>query len=97
MAYIYILKCRDNTYYAGITINIKRRIKEHNRGENKYTSNRRPLNIKYIQLSENIKTARVIELKIKRQGVKRWWMKNKDNGLNIDILVLSFNSQQPFA
>ena len=28
--YVYILKCRDNSYYTGITTDIKRRISVHN-------------------------------------------------------------------
>ena len=29
MAYVYIVKCDDNSYYTGIASNAKRRIKEH--------------------------------------------------------------------
>ena len=28
--YVYIVKCKDNSLYTGITTNIKRRISEHN-------------------------------------------------------------------
>ena len=28
--YLYIVKCKDSSYYTGITTNIKRRISEHN-------------------------------------------------------------------
>ena len=28
--YVYIVRCRDNSLYTGITTNIERRIKEHN-------------------------------------------------------------------
>ena len=46
--YVYILKCADNTFYTGITTNIKRRIHEHgtNKGA-KYTKGRAPFSLVY--------------------------------------------------
>lgn len=44
--YFYVLKCQDNTFYAGYTIDVERRLKEHNDGIGaKYTrlKKRRPL------------------------------------------------------
>lgn len=44
--YLYVVRCRDNTLYAGVTTNPDRRLKEHNgshRGA-KYTKSRRPVN-----------------------------------------------------
>ena len=45
---VYILKCSDNTYYTGITNNIKRRIQQHkiNKGA-KYTKGRGPFSLVY--------------------------------------------------
>lgn len=31
-AYVYILECKDNTYYTGYTTNVKHRLKMHNLG-----------------------------------------------------------------
>jgi putative endonuclease len=44
--YFYILQCNDDTFYAGYTIDVERRLKEHNDGIGaKYTrlAKRRPL------------------------------------------------------
>ena len=42
-AYVYILECKDNTYYTGYTTNVKHRLKMHNLGRGaKYTRARRP-------------------------------------------------------
>ena len=44
--YFYVLKCHDDTFYAGYTIDVERRLKEHNDGVGaKYTrlAKRRPL------------------------------------------------------
>ena len=38
MYFIYIVKCRDETYYTGYTTDIERRLKAHNEGKGaKYT------------------------------------------------------------
>ncbi len=46
-AWVYILKCADNTLYTGYTVDIHRRLKEHNVGSKKckYTAvtSRRPI------------------------------------------------------
>ena len=43
--YVYILKCKDDSYYTGVTNDINRRLNEHNNGmnANSYTYNRRPV------------------------------------------------------
>ena len=45
MHYVYILKCADDSYYVGMTINLERRLKEHQKGyrDSSYTSTRRPV------------------------------------------------------
>jgi len=51
MYYLYILRCSDDTFYTGITTDIKRRIDEHN-GEGKgarYTRARQPVSLVYSE------------------------------------------------
>lgn len=44
--YVYIIQCRDNTLYTGITNNLKRRIQDHNSGNGcRYTRYRRPVKL----------------------------------------------------
>ena len=43
MYYLYILFLNNGTLYKGITLDLKRRIKEHHWGKVKSTKNRRPL------------------------------------------------------
>ena len=47
---VYIVECSDNSYYTGVTNNLKRRINEHNEGKDvkAYTYNRRPVILKYF-------------------------------------------------
>ena len=50
MHYIYIVECRDGTYYTGYTNDIKKRIKAHNEGKGaKYTNGRRPVTLRYTE------------------------------------------------
>ncbi|MDL0437292.1 MULTISPECIES: GIY-YIG nuclease family protein [unclassified Niallia] len=49
--YFYVLLCRDNTYYAGYTNNLEKRIKTHNEGKGaKYTRARRPVQLIYKEV-----------------------------------------------
>jgi putative endonuclease len=47
--YLYILKCADRSLYAGITVDLERRIAEHNDSKlgAKYTRSRRPVKLAY--------------------------------------------------
>ena len=64
--YFYIVRCRDNSLYSGITNNIEHRIKEHNKGTGaKYTLGRRPVNLIYKEKYANISEARKRESQIK--------------------------------
>ena len=47
--YFYVLLCSDNSLYAGITTNLKRRLNEHNTNSKgaKYTKTRRPVKLVY--------------------------------------------------
>ena len=53
--YIYILECSDGSFYTGSTIDLDRRLKEHNRGEgSNYTKTRLPLELKYLETYDRI-------------------------------------------
>jgi len=68
MYYVYILKCKDKTFYTGITTDLKRRIKEHNNSKlgAKYTSFRRPVEIVYFKKLKNRSEASKKESQIKK-------------------------------
>ena len=64
---VYILKCSDDTYYTGITNNIKRRIQQHetNKGA-KYTKGRGPFSLVYQNNCKNRGEASQKEYAIKK-------------------------------
>ena len=52
--HIYIIRCRDNTLYTGITTDVVRRMEEHNNGVGaKYTKTRRPVKLVYQEIAKN--------------------------------------------
>jgi len=67
MPYVYILKCKDGTYYTGYTLDIDRRVKEHNLGRaSKYTRGRLPVECVYLEHLATISAALQREITIKR-------------------------------
>ena len=57
-AYVYILKCSDNSYYIGSTKNLTLRIEEHKNGEGaEYTKHRLPVELVYYEECLCIKDA----------------------------------------
>lgn len=64
--FVYILKCKDNTLYTGITNNLDKRLSVHNKGKGaKYTRNRIPVEYIYYKEYENRSTASKEEYRIK--------------------------------
>ena len=49
--YVYMLVCNDQTIYTGITIDVQKRLAEHNNGATgaKYTRSRRPVSLAYLE------------------------------------------------
>ncbi|MFA5829982.1 MAG: GIY-YIG nuclease family protein [Candidatus Gracilibacteria bacterium] len=67
MYYLYILKCADETLYTGITVDLERRIQEHNQSKlgAKYTKARRPVRLVYSKKFRNRSLASKEENRIK--------------------------------
>lgn len=66
--YFYVLKCADNTYYAGYTTDIALRLFEHNTSEKgaKYTKVRRPVKLMYAQEYDTRSLATKAEARFKK-------------------------------
>jgi putative endonuclease len=70
MAWMYILKCSDGSYYVGSTTNLELRVREHNDGfGSKYTAARRPVQLVYSAEFANITDAYEVEKRV--QGWSR--------------------------
>ena len=65
--YVYILRCKDDTLYCGITPDMKRRLEQHRSGKGaKYTRGRGPLELVYCEALSSHSDALKREIAIKR-------------------------------
>ena len=72
--YVYLLKCADDSYYTGISTDLKRRLREHNEDDKKaakYTRARRPLVMVYFDLCESRSDAGSREYEIRKLTKKQ--------------------------
>ena len=70
---VYMLKCRDNSYYTGIAKNVEKRLEEHRtnpkRGS-KYVRSRLPVELVYKTPSMEYKNALYLERQLKKLSHK---------------------------
>ena len=65
--FVYILRCRDDTLYTGVTDDVPRRVAAHNSGKGaKYTRGRGPVEVVYTEQCESYSAALKREAAIKR-------------------------------
>jgi putative endonuclease len=63
---VYIVECRDGSYYTGITNDVARRVEEHNAGTaSRYTRSRRPVVLRYQEVCADRSQALVREFAVK--------------------------------
>lgn len=73
--FVYILSCCDDSYYVGITTDLKDRVKEHNAGQgSNFTKKRRPVKLVYAEEHKSYASARKREVQLKgwRREKKEW-------------------------
>ena len=72
--HVYILKCRDGTYYVGRTSNIESRLSAHKQGIGcDYTAQRLPVQLLFTELFDSENSAYNAE-----QQIKGWSRKKKE-------------------
>jgi putative endonuclease len=74
---VYIVECKDWSYYTGITNDLEKRLWEHNTGQddNSYTYSRRPVELKYFETFTDISQA------IAREKQLKGWSRKKKQPL----------------
>lgn len=69
MNYAYLVRCSDNSLYAGWTNDIEKRLKAHNDGTGaKYTKPRRPVTLAYLESFETKSDAMKREAALKKMN-----------------------------
>ncbi|MEE1154711.1 MAG: GIY-YIG nuclease family protein [Acutalibacteraceae bacterium] len=69
MYYIYMLRCKDNSIYTGITVNLEKRMNQHftkSKQCAKYTLNHTPIKLEMVWTGENRSLASKLEYQIKQ-------------------------------
>lgn len=90
--FVYILKCSDDSYYAGVTNNLEKRINEHQSGLIKgYTSSRLPVKLVFSEKFSDINHT----IRFEKQ-IKGWNRKKKEALINrnFDLLVTLSNTKK---
>ena len=79
--YVYILRCADNSLYTGVATDVKRRLEEHNNGKSRYTANRGPWKMVYLEKMPDKRTALIRERQLKRcnSNYIKWLIKQEPN------------------
>ena len=81
--FVYIIECKNNSFYTGITKNVKRRFFEHqyvNKKASKYCLKLRPLKLMYVSLKYfNRSDASKAEFKIRKLSRKEKLLFIKEN------------------
>ncbi len=80
--FVYMLECSDRTLYTGWTVNLEKRIREHNSGKGgaRYTRGRRPVRLVYFEACRSVSDALKREARIKKlsRAQKLLLIKDKD-------------------
>jgi putative endonuclease len=71
--HVYIVYCRDGTYYTGIAKDPARRLGEHNsaNGGAKYTRSRRPVTLVYVEPAASRSAAAKREYQLKKLPLEK--------------------------
>ena len=67
--FVYLLRCSDGSFYAGVTTDLERRVRQHNGdigGGANYTRARRPVALAWYKACENRSVAQQREYSIRR-------------------------------
>jgi putative endonuclease len=76
MAYVYILRCSDNSLYIGATTNLDARLTRHNGGSAcAFTASRRPVALVYSEVHDTPEAA------MKRERQLKGWTRAKKEAL----------------
>ena len=84
-AYMYVVECRDGSYYTGYTTDVKKRVAVHNSGKGaKYTRARLPVKLIYAEgfdSKEEAMSAEALLKRNKRAQKERFLSENQEKNL----------------
>jgi len=92
MAWMYILKCADGSYYVGSTKNLELRFAQHQSGKgSRYTSGRLPVELVYGEEYE-----RVVDAYAREKQIENWGRPKREALINGDVEALPSLAKKKF-
>jgi len=74
--FVYLVRCRDGTYYCGVARDVERRVAQHNRGRGaRYTRSRGPVVLVYWEPAASWADA------LKRERAVKAWSHDRKEAL----------------
>jgi putative endonuclease len=93
MAWMYILKCVDDSYYVGSTKNLDLRIAQHQSGKgSRYTSGRLPVELVYGEEYD-----RVADAYAREKQVQNWGRAKRETLINGEVESLPPLAKKKFG
>jgi putative endonuclease len=93
MAWMYILKCADDSYHVGSTKNLDLRLSQHQSGKgSRYTSGRLPVKLVYGEEYE-----RIINAYAREKQIQNWGRSKREALINGDLEVLPPLAKKKFV
>lgn len=94
--FVYILQSEQSgVYYKGFTSNPVNRLEEHNKGLSRYTANKGPWKMVYLEKMPNKRTALIREKKIKRANSNYLkWLINQESNIVRKFISSSMTNSQ---
>ncbi|MFH1504175.1 MAG: GIY-YIG nuclease family protein [Candidatus Omnitrophota bacterium] len=87
--FVYILECRDGSYYTGYTNDLEKRLIRHNSGlASKYTRSKLPVKLVWSKVCKNQRFAMRAEKAIK--GLEREDKKRIVQGIRLDNILRKY-------
>ena len=81
MVTVYVIESlKDGTWYTGMSLNVNKRLKEHNQGKNRFTKGHMPWKIIYTENLPDWASARIREKYLKTAAGKIWLRKKLHGG-----------------
>lgn len=93
MAWTYILRCADGSYYVGSTVDMERRFAQHQAGEGaEYTKGRRPVALAWAAEQPSIQDAYRFE-----KQVQNWSRAKREALIRGDLADLRAKAKKDFS
>ena len=90
MAFVYVLKCCDGSYYVDSTVDYRQRLFKHQSGSVKYTKSRLPAKLVFLKQFTTYSQALLFEKRVKswkkRLSIEKMFDKN-DNLARLGPIV----------